>query len=84
MRHDRAEEPYVRAFEVRKVNKRVHIWDIATDRSIYTPPDFLRPLIRNRKGLQALACRLAREWQSPIGAIMAFETDLRPDRDFSK
>lgn len=69
----------MRDFEVRKVNKRLHVWDVAKDRSVYTPPDFLRPLIRNREVLQALAQRLVREWPNPIEAIMEFETSLRPD-----
>ena len=80
MRHDGVIEPYVKTFQVRKLNKRLHIWCVEDDRSVYTPPDFLRHLIRNREGMQALADRFCVEWQEPIRAIMEFEASLRPDK----
>ena len=62
-----------------KRNQRLYIQCVETGAIVYTPPDFLRPKIRNRDMMLALARRLDREWFNPIQAIVEFETNTRPD-----
>lgn len=78
MIHSGEPEPHVRSHVVAKHNKRLVVRCVETSEVVYTPPDFLRPLIRNRDGLQTLANRLTLEWARPIRAIMDFESSVRP------
>lgn len=66
----------VHTHEVIKHHKRLYIRCNETGELVYTPPDFLRPYIRNREGLKKLARRLNYEWFKPIGAIMDFEASF--------
>lgn len=75
MRHDGPPEPMVRYHRVVKRNGRLVV--MHDDDLVYTPPDFLRPHIRSRSGLQALASRLNTEWADPIRAVMEFEESVK-------
>lgn len=78
MRHDGVYEPYVKSFEVVKINKLIHLRCIETGDIHYTVPEHLRPYIRNREQLRYLGDRLMVEWQSPKDAIRDFEALIRP------
>lgn len=59
--------------EVLKRNKRLMVRVIETDQILYVPPDFIRPHIRSRAGLQALADAFTQKQRRCIEAIAAFE-----------
>lgn len=56
---------------VEKRNKR--LWIVKGDQLVYTPPDFIRPHLKNRESIVRLAERL-NNGDSYIDAVMEFET----------
>lgn len=64
-------------FDVVKRNQRLCVVDAATGVTIYSPPDFLRPYLRNRETLRRLAERLT-AGANLAEAVCAFETEARP------
>lgn len=56
-----------------KRNKRLHIIEVESDKSVYTPPDFLRNKIRDRTELQKVVDIFNEVGNYSIKAIMEFE-----------
>lgn len=63
-------------FELVKLNKRLCVRLQSTGEVVYTPPDFLRPYIRNRDGMNALVTKFDTAECPDIGAIMEFEASV--------
>lgn len=63
--------------EVFKRHKRLMICVLETDAILYIPPDFVRPHMRSREGLQALADTFTQKQRRCIEAIVAFESSPR-------
>lgn len=61
--------------EVVKRNKRLFIQVLETEQELYSPPDHVRPHIRNREKLWELARTFTAKQERCIDAIIAFETD---------
>lgn len=59
---------------VEKRNKR--LWIVNDHGVVYSPPDFIRPHMKDRKALQRVADEL-NDGMSYIGAIMRFERSVR-------
>lgn len=71
-------EPETLTFHVIKRTQRLFIVCTETGETVYTVPDFLRPYIRNRQALNALAAKLT-GGPKDIRRIAAFESSLRPN-----
>jgi len=63
-------------FRVIKKNKRLWIED-ETGKLIYTPPDYIRHLIKSREQLQEVADKLS-AGADYITEIVEFQTRMRP------
>lgn len=76
--------PHVVNLVVVKHNKRLWIKEVETDRLIYTPPDFLRHLIKNRTDLEGL-CRDGSNdvIDNLIEHIMKFESKVQNNVAFT-
>jgi len=68
-------------FAIQKINKRIHI--VNGGRPVYSPPDFIRGRVRSRDDLQLVADAFNARGDYDVGAVMEFETKLRPDRRVS-
>jgi len=62
-----------------KENKRLFIKRFETGEVVYTPPDFIRPHIRSRAQLKALADRLTAGGDY-ITEVVAFQASLYPPK----
>jgi hypothetical protein len=66
-----------------KYNKRLWIKDIDSGRLIYTPPDFLRHLIKNRSDLEELCRDGSNDADNLIEHIMKFESKVQNNVAFT-
>lgn len=69
------EEPL---FAVVKRDRRLFVICAATGEAIYSPPDFLLPMITSRDVLKRLAETASKKGRLAIEDVIAFQTALKP------